>query len=46
MKKLLFVFGLLLSIVACTNSTRTVENSTSVDTTVVDSAMIDTISID
>lgn len=50
MKKILFVFGLMLTMIACGgNSTTTkseVNDSTVVDTVVVDSTLIDTISID
>ena len=47
MKKLLFVFGLMLAIISCGGNTTTTEvanDSTTVE--VVDSTLIDTVSID
>ncbi len=49
MKKLVFLFGIMLSMIACSgNSVKNAEtsDSTSVDTTLVDSALVDTTAVD
>lgn len=50
MKNLVFIFGLVLSIIACSNgnttANETVTDSVGVDTVQVDSTMVDTINID
>lgn len=46
MKKLLFVFGVLVLMTACTCKTQPVSNTISADSLAIDSALIDTVNID